>query len=546
MNEFDRNTDEIREENNELEDIARTDDVTETNEVKETAAQAENVQPAEIVQPVNEKPVWNGQPAGGQPVYRPSEYRPADYRSYEPVPQVQQNSGQISYTPVKTKQKKEKKAVTRGALIAVVAAMLVFSLLCGLGGAWLASRALSRNDMPSEQPPRAANSGTVEEPTTPMVIYRSVDDVTTSTGVTSGENLTYAQVAAMVKDSVVEINTEYTMTSRWFQYTTGGAGSGVIISADGYVITNAHVILAEDTGNLASSITVRLTDGQEYKAQVMGYDAEADIAILKIDATGLTAAQCGDSSKLAVGEELVIVGNPLGKLGGTVTNGIVSATEREIQVSGVKMKLIQTNAAVNPGNSGGGMFNMKGHLVGIVNAKSSGTGVEGLGFAIPINDALNVSEQLMEYGYVRGKPFIGVNFTTVENSYGSSFFFNYYNVKPGLYIDSLTEGLNDDVLQVGDRVVSINDTAVSTLAEEKAIVSSSKVGDKLAFQVERDGKLTTVEVEVFEQPANTGTSGNLQFEEEQPKDGQSGGSFGEGGRSFEDMLPYFFDEFFGN
>ena len=205
----------------------------------------------------------------------------------------------------------------------------------------------------------------------------------------------------------------------------------------------------------------------------------------------------------------MIVGNPLGELGGTVTNGIVSATEREIEVNGVTMNLIQTNAAVNPGNSGGGMFNMKGQLVGIVNAKSSGTGIEGLGFAIPINKALNVTEQLLEYGYVRGKTMIGVTFSEIS----SNNFFYYYNLKAGVYVDSLTKGYNDDVLQVGDRVVAINGSTISSYSEIKAIVTSASVGDKLTFQVERNGKLMEVEVECFEKVPDT--QNNIEFDDSQ-------------------------------
>jgi serine protease Do len=218
----------------------------------------------------------------------------------------------------------------------------------------------------------------------------------------------------------------------------------------------------------------------------------------------------GDSDKLVVGEELVIVGNPLGELGGSVSNGIVSATEREIQVGGVTMHLIQTNAAVNPGNSGGGMFNMKGQLVGIVNAKSSGSGIEGLGFAIPINQALTVTEQLLTYGYVRGKPMIGVSFEDVS---GSNYFF-YYSVKAGVYVRSLTKGMNDNVLKEGDRIIAVNGEEISSSDDIKAIIYASNIGDKLTFQLYRDNKLMEVEVTCYERsPENMGSSISFGTEE---------------------------------
>ena len=422
-----------------------------------------------------------------------------------------QEQGQISYTPTPAKVKKEKKSkpVSRGVLAAVLALTIVLSGCVGFGGAMLAnSISSSKEEVAVEnQPDKSApvsTSGAGEN----IVIYRNVDDVDTSAGMSQNGTYSYAEVSAIVKDTVVEINTEFTSTSRgWYNYVQQGAGSGVIISTDGYIITNTHVITDESTGRVADSITVRLTNGDEYDATVKGYDAEADIAIIKIEASGLTAVQWGDSEQLAVGEELVIVGNPLGELGGTVTNGIVSATQREIEVNGVKMYLIQTNAAVNPGNSGGGMFNMKGQLVGIVNAKSSGTGIEGLGFAIPINEALEVTEQLLQYGYVRGKTMIGVTFTEVS----SNNFYFYYNIQAGVYVDSCTEGYNDDVLKPGDRVIAVDGSTVSTTSDIKSIVTSASVGDKLKFQIERNGKLMEVEVECFEKVPDNQNS--IEFDE---------------------------------
>lgn len=454
-----------------------------------------------------------------------SQYNPnGGYNQNHSYNAPHQTQGQISYSPNKPKKEKKSKPVTRGALAAVVAITVLLSGGVGYGSAMLANRNNNANTSQVQVEENKPTSSTTAQTNAGgnVVIYRNVDEVITSTG--DNGNYTTAQVAAMVKDSVVEINTEFTSTTRgWYNYVQTGAGSGVIISTDGYIITNAHVITNEDTGAVADSITVRLTNGDEYPASVTGYDSESDIAIIKVEAEGLTAAQCGDSDNLAVGEELIIVGNPLGELGGTVTNGIVSATEREIDVNGVKMNLIQTNAAVNPGNSGGGMFNMKGQLVGVVNAKSSGTGIEGLGFAIPVNEALNVAEQLLEYGYVRGKTMIGVTFSEVSSN---SFYF-YYNIKAGVYVDSLTEGYNDDVLKPGDRVVAVNGNTISTYAEIKSIVTSSSVGDKLKFQVERNGKLMEVEVECFEKVPET--ENNIEFSESEPSETQPTSSNGFGG-----------------
>ncbi len=432
------------------------------------------------------------------------------YQPYQPPHQYGQQSGQISYTPVN--RRKQAKPVTRSAIAVICCLTIILSGCFAFGGVYLANRMLAGENESGytgnvNNPfGGAAQSGTKQEPVT---IYREVEEVAVSTG-NSDKNLTYAEVAALVKNSVVEITTEFNNNSVWYQYVTQGAGSGVIISDDGYIITNAHVITNEETAAVADNIIVRLTDGTEYTASVVGYDSDADIAILKVEAEGMTAAVCGDSDKLAVGEELVVVGNPLGELGGTVTNGIVSATEREISVNGVKMSLIQTNAAVNPGNSGGGMFNMAGQLVGIVNAKSSGSNVEGLGFAIPVNEALSVSEQLLEYGYVRGKVTIGVTFTEVSNS---SFFF-YYNLKPGVYVSELTPGYNDKVLQVGDRIIAVNEQEISSSHDIKEMLMGCAVGDTLKFQLYREGKLTEVEVTCYEKVPTP--QSEIAFEEKEP------------------------------
>ena len=383
-----------------------------------------------------------------------------------------------SYQPQHHNNNKEKKPITRKTIAWACAICVVLSGAFGFGGTYLAHQITAQDPVVQSSDTQTAqkvSSGA------PIIIYKAADTTNTASTAkataSSDSDMTYAQVAAIVKDSVVEINTEYKTENIWFQYTTGGAGSGVILTEDGYIVTNAHVILDNNQQNAADTITVRLPDGTEYPAEVKAYDTDEDIAIVKIEAQGLKAVKCGDSDKLVVGQELVIVGNPLGELGGTVTNGIVSATEREIQVGGVTMHLIQTNAAVNPGNSGGGMFNMRGELVGIVNAKS-----------------------LMTKGYVSGKPMIGVSFEDVTNDASSFFFFGSTtsNVKPGVYVSSLVEGMNDKVLKEGDRIIAVNGDEIGSSEDIKAAVSAASIGDKLTFQLYRDGKLMEVKVSVYE------------------------------------------------
>ena len=300
------------------------------------------------------------------------------------------------------------------------------------------------------------------------------------------------------KSSVVEITTESTKTNSLFggSYVTEGAGSGVILSADGYIVTNNHVVSG------ANTINVTLSDGTKHPATLVGTDSKTDLAVVKINATGLTPATFGDSSELAVGDAVIAIGNPLGSLGGTVTNGIVSSLDREITIEGKTMNLIQTNAAVNPGNSGGGLFNIYGELVGIVNAKSgsdssSSTTIEGLGFAIPSNTVKEVALELMNNGYVSGRVMLGVSVIEVNSQQMAQ---QYGVDRLGVYIASVTDGLGAQQagLQVGDCIVSINGTAVSANGDVTAELENFEVGDSVELQVVRDGKMMTFNVPLTE------------------------------------------------
>ena len=303
-----------------------------------------------------------------------------------------------------------------------------------------------------------------------------------------GELMSKHQAVALVKDSVVEITTEQVVNGHsFYQYVQSGAGSGVIIAKEGHVITNNHVIAG------ASKITVRLTNGNEYEAKLIGTDASSDIAILKITPEEeLTVATLGTSAKLSVAEEVIVIGNPLGELGGTVTNGIVSALAREINIDGEKMTLIQTNAAVNPGNSGGGMFNLYGELVGIVNAKSSGSDVEGLGFAIPIDTAYDIVLQLMDYGYVRGRVDHGLELIDIGDLFTAA---SYRVGTLGVYV---YESKYTDEIKNGDRIVSINGKEVSTSAGVKEALFGCSFGDTVKVTVARGGRFVDAELSLRE------------------------------------------------
>lgn len=313
----------------------------------------------------------------------------------------------------------------------------------------------------------------------------------TSTSSTGGS---LSDVASAVTPSVVVVTTEQIVTDNYFwggQQVLSGAGSGVILTTDGYIVTNYHVVEG------AQQITVTLHDDSTYTATVVGSDQQSDIALLKIDATGLTPAVLGNSDSVQVGAVVIAVGNPMGTLGGTVTDGIVSALNRDISVEGNEMTLMQTSAAISPGNSGGGLFNTNGELIGIVNAKYSDEDAEGLGFAIPVNTMKTVVQDLLENGYVTGRPALGITVITVGDvqtamQYGVS--------SLGVYVNSVDEGSGAEAagMKAGDRIVSIGTQLVESTDDVTNALKSYNVGDVVEVQVDRGRELITLQVTLGE------------------------------------------------
>ena len=355
---------------------------------------------------------------------------------------------------------------TRRSLTWLIVLCMIVSGGVGFGGA-AAANALFSNDTTS-----SAKTGSVK------TTGYTLEDAT-------GSNKTVQEITKEARPSVVEIKTESVSSDSWIQqYVTQGAGSGVIITSDGYIVTNNHVIEG------ASKITVTTSDQQEYDAELVGTDPITDIAVLKIKAEGLTPATYGNSDQLAVGDMAVAIGNPLGELGGTVTAGIISALDRELAIDGKTMTLLQTDSSINPGNSGGGLFNGDGQLIGIVVAKSSGSDVEGLGFAIPINKAADVAQQILENGYVSGQPSTGMSYT--ESSGQSSTMdrlFNNGQSTTYVYIASV-DGTNAQKagFQKGDMVYAVDGTEITSFNTLSSIVTSHSVGDKLKFTIVRNGQ----------------------------------------------------------
>ena len=309
----------------------------------------------------------------------------------------------------------------------------------------------------------------------------------------TGKLMTPAEVYAANVNSTVGITTSVTTNFWGFQTTSAASGSGFILTGDGYVLTNYHVIES------SNSISVTLYDGKSYDAVLIGYDESSDIAVLKIDAEGLTPVVLGDSDNLNVGDSVVAIGNPLGELTFSLTSGAVSALNREITLSNsVTMNLIQTDCAINSGNSGGALFNLYGEVIGITNAKYSGSGsgasIDNIGFAIPINHVRGIVESIIENGYV-AKPYIGVAVSDVSEETMS------YGLPAGAAVKAVSEDSPAEKagLQVNDIITAVNGKEISGRTGLSEAVSAASVGDTLTLTVYRQGNTISVDVTVGEQ-----------------------------------------------
>ncbi len=321
---------------------------------------------------------------------------------------------------------------------------------------------------------------------------RSTTDVVTKQVSSTGEALTMPEIYAEYAASTVGIATEITTTNIFGEPTSAAAaGSGFFITSDGYILTNYHVIAD------ASTITVTCYDGTEYPATLIGGDEDNDIAVLKIAATGITPVVIGDSEALLVGEDVAAIGNPLGELTFTFTSGIVSALDRSITTSdGTVYNMIQTDCAVNSGNSGGPLFNTYGEVVGIVSAKYSSTGVEGLSFAIPIDGVLDLVTDIMEYGYVTGKPYMGITVATVSSTDAQR-----YNLVEGAYVNSVASGSCAETagLKQGDVITALDGQTVTSQGDLIALKNAHRAGDTVSLTVYRSGETLTLSLTFDEQ-----------------------------------------------
>lgn len=383
-----------------------------------------------------------------------------------------------------------------------------------------------------------------------MVSDRPLTQVDT-VSVTGNEKMTFSQIYEANKNSCVSINTSVLAGYNFFgqPVETPSSGSGFIITADGYIATNCHVV------SDATSVQVTLNNGKTYAAEVVGSDADYDVAVLKVDPgeDKLTPVVLGSSANLNVGEDVSTIGNPLGELTFSMSRGIVSCVDREINLNGTPFNMIQIDTAINPGNSGGPLFNSYGEVVGIVTAKTTsdgnGNAAEGLGFAIPIDDVLNMIKDIMENGQVTSHAYMGVSVSNAAQYPASG-------VRSGAYVGEVVEGGPADQagLQVGDVITMLGTTTITSYSDLTSAVGSSKTfqaGDTVTVTYVREGKVYTTELtfgSTLDKPQEETESQSAQQPDGYDSYGGYGNSYGGSyGDSYDGYgnMEDFFNQFFG-
>ena len=444
----------------------------------------------ETVEPEMEPGVYRGRGTGR----RESPFADSPYVMYHKPAQPEEPAfmPQPEHVPEKPKKRKHTGSLGRKILAAGLA-LLLLAGSCGLTAHLVNRRWEQRfGDLQQEFRNQLESVQTQVNSLTPQSTGISVSG-------TAGQGLTASQVYARNVNAVVLI--ESTVVSELYGQTATGVstGSGFIISQDGYVVTNYHVVEG------ASSVNVVLFDGKTYPAALVGYDSTNDIALLKVEATGLAAVTLGSSDDLIVGDQVVAIGNPLGELTSTLTVGYVSAKERTVSTDGTVINMIQTDAAINSGNSGGPLFNMKGEVVGITTAKfsgasSSGATIEGIGFAIPMDDVLEELEELKEFGYIKSA-YLGVMVQNMDTSVAGI-----YGLPVGAYVVGVEEGFSAHRagIQEKDIIVAVGDEEITSITDLTRALRDYEPGDKAKLTIYRAGQYKTILVVLDERPAAVG------------------------------------------
>lgn len=402
-----------------------------------------------------------------------------------------------------------------GRVVALILSCAVISAACGFGGAILAQNSSRTGKTTVQRSNRTAAT----------VSVKKVDGQTL---------MSPAEVYASTVNSVVSINCSAVSTNIFGQQTeSASSGSGFIYTADGYIVTNQHVVAN------ASSINVTLYNGDTYPATLVGSDSDYDVAVLKIDAKDLPAVTLGSSTDVNVGDTVMAIGNPLGELTFSMSQGIVSCVNRAINVEGTPFNMIQVDASINPGNSGGPLMNLYGEVVGIVSAKYSSyanTTVEGLGFAIPINDVQSIIKDIIENGSVGNKAYMAITAGTMTQQMAAQY---KINATEGVFVYSVEDGGAGDKagLKLGDVITKLNDTQITSMEDLSAAKKGFKAGDTVTLTVLRDGKEITTQLTFDAQPQTTDdTADSSQSGDNNYNNGNNGYS----GNGYSDLYDYFF------
>lgn len=434
---------------------------------------------------------YSANPYGGQGGYQSAPQNP--YQNQTPgygaqPPQYPGNNNPMAAYNVEPPQKKQ----SGGAKIVAIALACV--LVGGIGGGLGVHTYLNRNVVPSasaeESAMESAPTASAEPEETAPAFNNMVIDVTTNSSATS---MTPQNVYEEYVNAVVAISNESTTNIFGQQATTASSGSGFIISKDGYIVTNNHVV------ENAQTLTVMMTSGEEYEAHLIGADAENDVALIKIEGEDFPTVSIGDSNDIQVGQQVCAIGNPLGELTNTMTVGYVSALDREINENGTPINMFQTDCAINSGNSGGPIFDMHGNVVGITTAKYSSNGysssasIEGIGFCIPVNDAMDIVGDLLQYGYVKGRPALGISCRAI-----SSTVTQYYRLPSGIGVEVVEEGsaAANAGIQEGDIITAVDGTEVTSVTDFKTLLKKYSAGDTAVLSIYRGAEDGTLELEV--------------------------------------------------
>ena len=474
--------------------------------------------------------------------YSPTEVADASYMPRDEAPRTPRTYSYseplIPEKPEKEEKSKKKKGMGTGAVIA----LCILCALLGTVGGVLGSGALRGNAAEPEEPYAAETpvmteeSDAIESTEIPEEEAVVVENPRLAPESEIREQLAAMEIYEIACRQVVGISTEVSYHTYFGTSSGTVTGSGFIISSDGYILTNFHVVEYAAEGKYP--ITVMLYNGDSYPATIVGYEGDdSDVAVLKINAEDLDAVRLGDSDDMRVGETIFAVGNPLGELDYTMTRGMISAMDREISTGDddSTINMFQIDAAVNSGNSGGPVYNMRGEVIGIVTAKYSDTyeemGIEGLGFAIPIDDASVIAKDLIENGYVRGKAYMGVSTKSVSAAAAQ-----YYNMVEGAYVYAVVQGSAAEAagIHMGDIVIGVDHTPVASVSDLQAALKNYKAGEEAEIRLFREGEETSVTI-VFDEKQPDPPQSPIE-EDEEYDDGYGYGRDGRGG--YDDSYGY--------